>query len=210
MAAKTISQSQLHAINNGSLDLIGESKSSYSKVNLKDLTDTLAYLGARYALEMQKALKEVNASSSGQLADSIIPLDVEVFGSLYTVSISALKYAQFINEGIDGWAKSRGSRFKFKTKGVDPKGEMVKSVHEWINREGSFARIKVKPTTLRESRQSKITDVSLKAAITTSYMIKRQGIKPTHFLEIAKERMKLIIKKELTTALKVDIINNLN
>lgn len=210
MAARTISQSQLHALDNNLLDLLGESKSSYSKVNLKDLTDTLAYLGARYALEMQKALKEADASSSGKLADSIIPLEIEVFGSLYTVSISALKYAQFINEGVSGWAKDRGSKFKFKTKGVDPKGEMVKNIQEWLKREGSFARIKVRPTTLRESKQSKITDALLKAAITSAYMIKRQGIKPTNFLEIAKERMKLIIEKELTTALKVDIINNLN
>lgn len=210
MAARTISSAGLHSVQSGFLDLMGESKSSYRTVKLDDIASTMAYLGAKYAEEMAKALKAADATSSGKLADSFIPLEVEVFGSLYTIKISALKYAQFIDEGVDGWAKSRGSKYKFKTKGVDPNGEMVKSVMAWLQREGSFTKVKLRPISDREVKQNKITDASLKKAITASYMIKRQGIQGKHYLTNATNVMKAYCEKELSSALRVDIINNLN
>ena len=213
--ARSISQAQLHFLEGNELDLIGEEQ--IKPVQLNDIADTLAYLAALYTEKLAESLNKADATSSGFLADSIIPLDVKVLGSVYTVEIQAATYAKFIDEGVDGWAKPRGSQYKFKTKGVDPNGEMVKSIKAWLLREGSFSKAsdisvyrgKKISLTGRESRQKSITDATTKRAISTAYMIKRQGIKPTRFWSNATKDMKQIVEMELAKALKVDIINSI-
>lgn len=205
--ARSISQAQLHFLEGNELDLMGESKQDFTVMSLTDITDTLAYLGALYAQKLAENLNDADATSSGFLADSIVPLDVRVMGSVYTVEIQAATYAKFIDEGVDGWAKSRGSQYKFKTKGVHPDSDMVKSVKAWLLREGSFSRNVRTQLSKRESRQKSITDASTRAAMTVSYMIKRQGIKPTRFWSKATAEMTSIVERELGKALKVDIIN---
>jgi len=224
--ARSISQAQLHFLEGNDIDLMGESQQSFQPIKLNDLADTLTYLAALYTEKLADSLNKADATSSGFLADSIIPLDVKVFGSVYTVEIQAATYAKFIDEGVDGWAKARGSKYKFKTKGVDPNGEMVKSIKAWLLREGSFSRnvstqlskresrqktITYASTKLskRESRQKTITDASTKQAISTAYMIKRQGIRPTKFYRNTTKDMARVVEMELAKALKVDIINSI-
>ena len=209
---KRISQksAQDRADKTGFLDLLGESQDQFEAVKLDTLASSLAWLAANYADRLTKRLNAVDASSSGELADSIIPLDVEILGSVYSVSIEAKKYADFIDEGVDGWAQSRGSRFKFKTRGVDPKGEMVKSIKAYLLREGKISRNTKMAISKREMKRATITDATTKAAISTAYLIKRQGIAPTHFWRDATNEMQKIAEKELGAALKVDIINNLS
>jgi hypothetical protein len=205
--ARSISQAQLHALNGDQLDLIGEEQ--IKPIKLTDLADTMAWLAALYTQKLQENLVKADASSSGFLADSIVPLDVKIMGSVYTVEIQAAKYAKFIDEGVDGWAKSRGSQYKFKSKGVDPNGEMVKSIKQWLIREGSFSRNVRTQLSQRESRQKKIQDEATRNAISTAFMIKRQGIKPTKFWQNTTKEMKRIVEIELAKALKVDIINSI-
>ena len=207
--AQSISQSQLHALDSGVLDLMGEDSSNFKTVTFSDLADTMAWLGAKYVERLVNNLNKADASSSGKLATSITSLDVSLFGSVYTVEIEAAKYAKLLDEGVDGWAKSRGSQYKFKTKGVDPKGEMVKSVKEWLLREGKFSRNVKTQLSKRESKQKSLVDATTKQAISVAYMIKRQGIKPTHFWRDTTREMKQIVEIELGKALKVDIINSI-
>jgi len=207
--ARSISQAQLHFLEGNDIDLMGESQQSFQPIKLNDLADTLTYLAALYTEKLADSLNKADATSSGALADSIIPLDVKVFGSVYTVEIQAATYAKFIDEGVDGWAKSRGSQYKFKSKGVDPNGEMVKSIKAWLLREGSFSRNVSTQLSKRESRQKTITDASTKQAISTAYMIKRQGIGPTKFWSSTTKDMARVVEMELAKALKVDIINSI-
>ncbi len=207
--ARSISQAQLHFLEGNDIDLMGESQQSFQPIKLNDLADTLTYLAALYTEKLADSLNKADATSSGALADSIIPLDVKVFGSVYTVEIQAATYAKFIDEGVDGWAKSRGSQYKFKSKGVDPNGEMVKSIKAWLLREGSFSRNVSTQLSKRESKQKKITDATTKRAISTAYMIKRQGIRPTKFWSNTTKDMARVVEMELAKALKVDIINSI-
>lgn len=209
---KRISQrsAQDKALQTGVLDLFGESQELFEPVKLDSLASSLAWLAANYADKLTKRLNEADASSSGDLADSIVPLDVEILGSVYSVSIEAKKYADFIDEGVDGWAKARGSQFKFKTRGVDPKGEMVKSIKAYLLREGKISRNTKVAVSKREAKRASITDATTRVAISTAYMIKRQGIAPTHFWRNATSDMTQLVEKELGAALKVDIITNLS
>ena len=205
--ARSISQAQLHFLEGNDIDLMGEEQ--IKPIKLNDLADTMAYLAALYTQKLAESLNKADATSSGFLADSIIPLDVKILGSVYTVEIQAATYAKFIDEGVDGWAKARGSKYKFKTKGVDPNGEMVKSVKAWLLREGSFSQKVRTQLSKRESRQQSITDSATRKSISVAYMIKRQGIKPTRFWGNATKDMARVVEMELAKALKVDIINSI-
>ena len=207
--ARSISQAQLHFLEGNDIDLMGESQQSFQPIKLNDLADTLTYLAALYTEKLAESLNKADATSSGFLADSIIPLDVKILGSVYTVEIQAATYAKFIDEGVDGWAKSRGSQYKFKSKGVDPNGEMVKSVKAWLLREGSFSQNVRTQLSKRESRQQSITDSATRKSISVAYMIKRQGIRPTKFWSSTTKDMARVVEMELAKALKVDIINSI-
>jgi len=205
--ARSISQAQLHFLEGNEIDLMGEEQ--VKPIKLNDLADTMAYLAALYTQKLAESLNKADATSSGFLADSIIPLDVKILGSVYTVEIQAATYAKFIDEGVDGWAKARGSKYKFKTKGVDPNGEMVKSVKAWLLREGSFSQNVRTQLSKRESRQQSITDSATRKSISVAYMIKRQGIRPTKFWSNTTKDMARVVEMELAKALKVDIINSI-
>lgn len=191
------------------LDLLGESRDKFEPVKFESIADSLEYVAAVYTEKLNKELALSDATSSGELADSILALDVELLGTTYTVAIEAKKYADFVNAGVNGWAQDRGAPFSFKTKGVDPNGAMVKSIKKWLVREGAISRNTKKTVTAREGKRAKITDTNTKAAITAAYMIKRQGIAPTKFWDRATAQMDAIVKQEFGEALRIDIINNI-
>jgi len=166
--------------------------------------DKLTQLAAQYSIALANKLGDVDASSSGDLAGSIEPLSIQVKGKVFYVDIVAAKYASFIDEGVDGWANSRGSRFKFKTRGVDPKGAMVKSVKDYLVRENKISQSKYAVL----NKKGKVKDRQIQAATTVAYMIKRMGIKATHFWRDATTEFSSIVEKELGMAVKIDIINN--
>ena len=213
MARRTITSAQSQSIDTGFLDLMGEGSENYngqtSNVTFTTLINSLVYLGELYTQKLKDELIKKDADSSGKLSDSIIATNVKIMGSVYTVEINTKKYAKFLDEGVDGWANSRGSRFKFKTRGVDPRGKMVLMVKDWLMREGKIGRIRNRPISAREYKRANIKDATTQAAISTAYMIKRQGIKPTHFWRDATRGMEAIIKKEFAAALKIDIIQNI-
>jgi hypothetical protein len=189
------------AINLDWLEDSGTAKSEFVAVGTQD---KLTQLAAQYSIALAKKLGDVDASSSGELADSIQPLSIQVKDNIFYVDIVAAKYASFIDEGVDGWANSRGSRFKFKTRGVDPKGAMVKSVKDYLVRENKISQSKYAVL----NKKGKVRDRQIQVATTVAYMIKRMGIKATHFWRDATTEFSSIVEKELGMAVKIDIINN--
>lgn len=187
------------------LDWLDESASASKEDFVAvETQDKLTQLAAQYSIALAKKLGDVDASSSGDLADSIQPLAIQVKDNIFYVDIVAAKYASFIDEGVDGWANSRGSRFKFKSKGIDPKGAMVKSVKDYLVRENKISQSKYAVL----NKKSKVKDRQIQAATTVAYMIKRMGIKATHFWRDATTEFSSIVEAELGMKVKIDIINN--
>jgi len=186
------------------LDWLEDSGTAKTEFVAVGTQDKLTQLAAQYSIALAKKLGDVDASSSGDLADSIQPLSIQVKDNIFYVDIVAAKYASFIDEGVDGWANSRGSRFKFKTRGVDPKGAMVKSVKDYLVRENKISQSKYAVL----NKKSKVRDRQIQAATTVAYMIKRMGIKATHFWRDATTEFSSIVEKELGMSVKIDIINN--
>lgn len=216
MPTRSISRSQIHNINSGNLDFLDDvdNRSDHQVFSFTDLADTLAYVGALYAKKLSDQLEKADASSSGHLSDKTVALPVKIFGSVYTCEIETLKYAKFVDEGVNGWDRGRGSQFSFK-KSTRKRGEpftgksaFVESMKDYISREGSFAKVQNKiSVSAKESKRKTMTDATTRAAITAAYMIKRFGIKPTHYWRTATEQMTEVVKTEFAAALKVDIIN---
>jgi len=199
MAKQSISKSQLHFIQNGGVANLGELKSE--QIFFKDFANTLEYLAGQFKLKIQEYQLASGSIGAGKGAENIVVGDVVMMGNAYEVSLSLPAYLEFVNSGVDGWAKSKGGKYKFKTKGTPD--SMVKSIKEWIIAKGLIKRIATQTT------RSQIKDSALKQAKTTAFMIKRMGIKPRHFIDKAKQEVMAMAEKELGEAIKVDIINNL-
>lgn len=191
------------------IELAGESRADYSPVEFTDTSSTVIQLAATYIELINEEIEKKDVASSGYMQDNITPTDLEVNGDTLTVGINAPLYASYVDEGVNGWAVNRGSRFQYRTKGVDPNGAMVKSLKSYIQREGLSARNVKVSVTQRESKGKTMRDATTKAAMQMGYMIKRQGIKPRNFWRDATNKFLPIAEKELGMAVKIDIINNL-
>lgn len=191
------------------IELAGESRLDYSPVEFTDTANTVIQLAATYIELINKEIEKKDVASSGYMQDNITPTDLEVNGDTLTVGINAPLYASYVDEGVNGWAVNRGSRFQYRTKGIDPKGAMVKSLKSYIQREGLSSRNVKVAVTQREAKGKTMQDATTKAAMQMGYMIKRQGIKPRHFWRDATNSFLPIAEKELGMAVKIDIINNL-
>lgn len=200
MAKQTISKSQLHKANIQDIDLLGSQ--DFKEVELKDLMQTVNYLGAQYAQFLVQEADQSKSYSTGKGINSIESLGVKVNGTVYEVEIAMDKYMEFVSGGVDGWAKNRGGEFSFKGKGVSKK--MIESVKEWLTIKGQTTRIK------NQRSKRSITDAATQQAKTVAFMIKRQGIRPRKFIPKATNSIEDIVAEELGKALRVDIINNLN
>jgi len=197
---------QHEALSEGFFDLLGQDSQSFEEVRLTDTAKTMVQLAANYANLIVEKLNQKDAASSGALADSVQPTELEFDGVTYTIKVQAKDYISFVDAGVNGWAVNRGSVYSFKTKGVDPNGEMVKSVKAYLKREGASARNVKVGISKRENKGISADD---RNAITAAYMIKRQGIEPKRFLSDATSEMEVIIKSEFGAAFKIDLINNL-
>lgn len=194
---------QHEALKSGELDLLFE-EPPQGQVEFIDLQSTLEQLAAIYIGLINEKMDEKDVSSSGKMQTSIKASEVTQQGNTYEIGIFAPDYASYQDEGVNGWAVNRGSRFQFRTKGVSP--DMLKSVKDWLQREGKSARNVKQGISKREVRGM---DALSQSANTAAFMIKRQGLKPTHFWKEATDDLNRYFEEEVGNAIKVDIVNNI-
>lgn len=194
---------QHEALKSGELDLLFE-EPPQEQVEFIDLQSTLEQLAAVYIGLINEKMDEKDVSSSGKMQTSIKASEVTQTGNNYEIGIFAPDYASYQDEGVNGWAVNRGSRFQFRTKGVSP--DMLKSVKDWLQREGKSARNVKQGISKREVRGM---DALSQRANTAAFMIKRQGLKPTHFWKEATDDLNRYFEEEVGNAIKVDIVNNI-
>jgi hypothetical protein len=194
---------QHQALKSGELDLLFEEPPK-GQVEFIDLQSTLEQLAAVYIGFINEKMDEKDVSSSGKMQTSIKASEVTQTGNTYEIGIFAPDYASYQDEGVNGWAVNRGSRFQFRTKGVS--ADMLKSVKDWLQREGKSARNVKVGISKREVRGM---DALSQRANTAAFMIKRQGLKPTHFWKEATDDLNRYFEEEVGNAIKVDIVNNI-
>lgn len=173
-----------------------------------DATATVVDKAAVHFIDaLTDAADKKDVYSSGKMIRGIEKSELRQEGNAVAIDISAPEYISYQDEGVDGWAKSRGSRFKFKTRGVDPRGAMVKSIKQWQKREvSSNQKFKKYAVSKREVRA---LDLETRKATATAYMIKRQGIEGKNFIQEARQSTADFFEQELGEAVTIDINNNL-
>lgn len=204
-----MTRAQHESVDSGFIDLNTLDASDYQAIDLSDIKNTLVAIAGAYVGLIHENATSKDVNSSGDMLENIKPTDVTKTENGYSIGITAPDYATYQDEGVNGWKVNRGSRFNFKTKGVNPDGPMVASVKQWIQREGLSARNVKQGISRRERRGMKMQDATTKAAVTASYFIKKKGLKATHFWSDATSEINAYIETELGIATKIDIINNL-
>jgi len=186
------------------LDGLSENKTRV--VKLDSMFDKIKHLADNFKLMIVNELDKAGSYSSGTLHKSIVVNKVEKKGNDFEVTISMAGYADFINEGVDGWGgPSKGGKYKFKTKGVPD--AMVKSVSEWI-KQSKKVNVSVAVSKIEKKGQS-LADKKITQAKSIAFMIKRQGIEGTHFFNKAKKEFETLLSTELGVAVRVLIKDNL-
>jgi hypothetical protein len=197
------------------IDSLGNGKDDFYQAKSTNVKTTVLKLGILYAKHMADELNKAHAVSSGKSADSLNPDEVVTNNGVTSVNIKGSFYLKFVDKGVNGWAQNRGSIYQYKTKGVKAGSPMVNSIKAYLEREKGFTKDKYKSGKAindKEEKRNKLknVDITTRRAMTVSYMIKRMGLKPTHFLSKATEKVKKDIVKELGEAFKNDIISQIN
>ena len=171
-----------------------------------------------YANKISEALIDSlikhNVYGAGTFAQSIEPIPIRVMGKEYVMEIKMDEIWKFINEGIDGWAQSRGSEYKYKKNG---KPIPITAMKRFIStaeispamniRKGRLAsKVKNKQLSKAIKKQNKEDDLN-SAAWAIGYNIKKKGLKKTNFAtEVFEGELIKDMQKELLTTLGKEIV----
>lgn len=204
-------QRQQSVLDSGFLDLMGSDRLDFPPVALDQIAGTLAELAIEFITKARENLESADKISSAFLADSIVPTQVEIFGSIYQLDINVADYYDFVNKGVKGWQDEKGGNSPYQFKKTHPSRAMVNDIRKWIIKEGLKGKGKENRRLVgrRDLQRRSIRDTSTDAARSIAYNVKRKGIAPSHFWDKTVEEMTREVENRLSAALKIDIINNL-
>lgn len=218
--SNSISSRSKRVAESGFLDLIGSDSMDYQPATFDNVAQALYDVALEFITIAKNNLEKADKVSTGDLSDSIIPLEVQINGKIYSLQISVASYYDFVNKGVKGWEKGGGnSPYQFKKPGKRGSGnkqsKFVSSIRKWIIREGLQTNAKEvghSSSTKRDSnrkRKAKFTDTSTRTAIIIASQIRRRGLEPTHFWDDSISSLTDIMKAKFSNALKADVITNL-
>jgi hypothetical protein len=205
--AKSIEKAQADLLSTNFLDKIG-SKESFKPE--KSLSAILQIAGT-IVQEAQNNLNKSDRIATGKLSESLTILDPIKTGNEIVCEITALYYWKFIDKGVNGNKKSRGSQYSFKN--YPPGEKMINAIETWIKSEGGKFRAtgQGKTITKREKRRKAFNETKDKNSLAwaISVSIKQKGLKKTNFLTDAIKKGNSKSKELLGKALKIDILESL-
>jgi hypothetical protein len=202
----SISAAQSKAIQSGILD-----KETQGGVAFGTVTNVLEQYAVLFEENLRIVSNQVNNVASGKLLDSF---EFQVTNDGNTLLLYLADYFDYTNVGVKGVRSSRNapsSPYQYKNYGMSQEGR--RSIRSYI--ESGKAKITtvqrqgLRPTN-REKKQLSLIELKTQTLI---YMIKRYGIKATHYLDKTIEMTFKDIGEKLGEAVAKDItytINTLN
>ena len=144
----------------------------------------------RFVNNLSDAMKSNLTEKDGYYADSdlvqsIITLPIESNGTTISMAIDMNYYGDFLNKGVSGTRNKFNSPYSFKKESVSP--AFNKSLRKWITKRGIPIQSRYSNTRnlTKSARAKKQIDEKTKMAYAMGMGIKREGIKPTHFIDDA-------------------------
>lgn len=147
----------------------------------------------KYGKDVEKEIKTrlLNAGkyASGKLAKSIRS-DVKEEKEGFIVSFTMADYGKFVDKGVSGYEKKRGTPYSFKPKdgkGTGGKSEFIKQLQKWC----------------------KLKGLPKGAAFPIRRSIWKYGIEPTQFFTIPTTRRQAQLEAGIEKAMVKDLDNNI-
>jgi len=202
----SISAAQNKAIQSGILD-----KETQGGVAFGTVTNVLEQYAVLFQENLRIVSNQVNNVASGKLLDSF---DFQVTNDGNTLLLYLADYFDYTNKGVKGKGDSSNapnSPYQYRNYGMSKEGR--RSIRSYI--ESGKAKIKTVQRqglrkTTREKKQFSLIDLQTQTLI---YLIKRYGIKATHYLDKTIEMTFKDLGEKLGEAITADIsytINTLN
>lgn len=197
----SIAKAQQQALDDGFLDNLGSEQGAPVRLGITE--KVLAQYGAEFLQVMGKLVNERKVVASGDLTNEASFRVVD--GN--TMQIIVPNYFDYPNEGVRGVNSSRnapGSPYKFKTYGMSREGR--DKIRDYIR----SGRAKI-----RNVRQDKAFGIGLEGkrkplieaqTDTMIYMIKRYGIKATHYFSDAIKETFKDFELKMSEAVGADIV----
>jgi hypothetical protein len=135
---------------------------------------------------MKSNLTELDAYyADSELVQSIITLPLSSNGNSFEMSIEMNYYGDFLNQGVSGTRNKFNSPYSFKKESVSP--AFNKSLRKWITKRGFPIESRYSQTRdlTKDQRKKKQIDEKTQMAYAMGIGIKREGIKPTNFINDA-------------------------
>jgi hypothetical protein len=135
--------------------------------------------------EILKANLDENQLRDSDLKQSIVAVPISVMGNDYYVGIQGNEYAFFVNSGVNGLKTKHGSIYSFRT--PFPSRPMIENLMRGITKKGIPLDTRYSQTrNLTKSKRAKVQiDEKRKRAFGAAVNIKKDGIKPTYFMDAA-------------------------
>jgi hypothetical protein len=170
----------------------------------KTVEDIFLKYRADLIQDLRESLIAVDRDQPGNLLESIDGFIKVEFNNI-SFELVMNDYWKFVDKGVDGWKQSRGSEYKYKrnTKRI-PLDAMLKLIKfrglvpESVEKPNKRVNKKLGAKKINAARES--------YAWALGAVIKRDGLKPTHFFtDVINENLKQRLTKEISEALKKDI-----
>lgn len=170
------------------------------------LEDLFLSIRANLIDGLRNELIKAGKDQPGSLLQSVDG-DVVSEPNKIVLEIDMNKYWRFVNDGVDGTAKSVGSQYKFKKKNL-PRAAMLQFIKVRGIKPNSTKKIEASKKKINKVRKKIVKQNNLnELAFLFGRKIAKYGIEPTHFYDNV---INDSFKKELTTmvskALKQDIL----
>lgn len=162
--------------------------------------------------------------ATGNTAKSMKVVNVQTNANKFSLDIEIASTYKFLDQGVNGVEKNRGSKYSFKTKFANKK--MALAILKWVKNRRVVSKYKAysalsdnlkgKNFGATERKNKKIKAMSDAAtsqkslAYAISVGIKKKGLKRTLFFTDAITATKKEQKKRYADALKLDIIETIN
>jgi hypothetical protein len=170
----------------------------------KTVEDIFLKYRADLIQDLRESLINVNRDQPGDLLQSIDGF-IKVESNNISFELVMNNYWKFVDKGVDGWKQSRGSEYKYKKNG---KRIPLDAMKKFIKFRGLVPKSVAKPNKRVNKKlgAKKINAAYESYAWALGAVIKRDGLRPTHFFtNVINEDLKDKLTKEISEALKKDI-----
>ena len=170
----------------------------------KTVEDIFLKYRADLIQDLRESLINVNRDQPGDLLQSIDGF-IKVESNNISFELVMNDYWKFVDKGVDGWKQSRGSEYKYKKNG---KRIPLDAMKKFIKFRGLVPKSVAKPNKRVNKKlgAKKINAAYESYAWALGAVIKRDGLRPTHFFtNVINEDLKDKLTKEISEALKKDI-----